>query len=99
MLTGLYSLGRVSGAWVLLAGWLICAAAYWIAMALLRQKRGGALGFLTAEVITDVCWAVFYYDGGNYVNRGVGSMYAALLWPGLLLICGAAVGLYSRSRS
>lgn len=43
MLTSIYSIGRVSGAWLMLAGWLACTVGYWVGIALLICGVGVSL--------------------------------------------------------
>jgi len=92
MLTAVYSLGRVSGAEVWLAGWAICAAAF-LLLGLLRKENRNIRefnrrmnGLLAAGAIVDIVWFRFYYPEGIYVNPGIAGAYVLLLWPALLAV-------------
>ena len=92
MLTAVYSLGRVNGAEVWLAGWAICAAAFFLAGFLRKEKRNirefnrRLSGLLAANAIVDIIWFHFYYPDGVYVNHGISGGYVLLLWPFLLVV-------------
>ena len=97
MLTAVYSLGRVNGAEVWLAGWGICAAAF-LLFGLLRKENRTVRefnrrmeGLLAAGAIVDIIWFHFYYPEGIYVNHGISGAYVLLLWPALLVVTEFAV--------
>ena len=92
MITAIISLNYVHGAQMWLAGWLVCAAAYFL-MSLLKKSgrtkcgvKNLLLGFLSAEFVTDALWALIYYSDSGYVNYGVGAVYGLLLWPAALAV-------------
>ena len=104
MFTAIYSLGKVVGAELLVAGVLLCAALY-LGMGLLfpanRTKRGRRtllLALLCAELLCDGLWFAFYFPGGHYHNYGIGGVFGAFLWPLLLLIAGGIAAAVNQSR-
>lgn len=103
MITSIYSLGKVVGGEILLAGWAVCAGLYLLACFLVKGNRKGwkrvLLWFLAAEVLVDIAWAVIYYDAGSYVNHGVGGTAGALLWPLTLLVFGGLVTGWNLERN
>ena len=92
MITAIRSLGQVQGAWVWLAGWAACAVLYFALLLLPKKHRGKAgsafLWFLAAELVTDLAWALLYYDGSRYGNGGLQSAGWLLLWPAALTAAG-----------
>ena len=94
MLTAVYSLGRVHGAEIWLAGWLICAAAFLLIGFLRKENRSvrGVIrhlsGLLAAGALVDLVWFRFYYPDGQYINHGIAGTYLLLLWPALLAVTG-----------
>lgn len=99
MITGLYALGRVVGADWLIMGFLVCALIYLSLCCMFEQNRKKAglnrvLIFLFATAsFCDLIWYFLYFPGGEYVNRGIGSVVGALIWPGLLFLSGIVVTL------
>lgn len=104
MITALYSLSRVSGAELTLIWYLGWCLLYFLLCSLAKDNRTHqclhrmALGWLIAEVICDGAWFAFYFPSGHYVNHGIGSMYASLLWPVLLLLAGLVVTAINAKR-
>jgi len=95
MVTMLLSLGQVQGALIGLIG-LLLSALLWIAFCFcFKRNRQGKkavwLSLLTAEVICDGVWRLYYYPHGDYVNHGLAGMGAILIWPLLLAIAFFAV--------
>ena len=97
MLFSLYTLGKINGAEVMLAGVLVCALVY-LAICLLlgvgRKERGiqrVLCALLVAEAVCDVLWYVMYFPDGQYRNWGIGGVYGAVLWPLLLFLAGVEV--------
>lgn len=92
MLTAVYSLGRVRGAEVWLAGWAVCAAVFFLVGFLRKENRnvrefGRRLnGLLFAGAIVDLVWFYSYYPGGTYANPGIAGAYRLLLWPAVLVL-------------
>ncbi len=97
MITAIYSLMYVHGAELWLLFWFLCALAYWgicPAFRMNRTKRGlknTLMGFLIAEVIVDLFWALIYYHNAVYINYGIGAVYGILVWIPALLITAAVV--------
>ncbi len=93
MISAIISLGQVQGAELWLVGWIVCVAVYFAILIPLRQNRGKAKNvlfwFLIAELLTDLCWALVYYENSVYLNYGIGAVYGLLLWPVALIIAGA----------
>ena len=105
MISGLYAIGRVVGAEILMAGFGICAVLYGLCCFLIRENRGKKsrrrvlLGFLIAAVACDLLWFLFYFPGGEYRNYGLGGVFAVFLWPCLLLLAGAIVTAYNAAET
>lgn len=97
MVTAVYSLGRVNGAEVWLTGWLICAAAFFLAGFLRKENRNvrefnrRLTGLLVVSNVADLVWFPFYYPNGEYANPGIAGAYMLLLWPVLLIAAEFAV--------
>ena len=74
MVTAIYSLDKVNGADVMLLGWIICGAIYLLACLLIREnrRRHGLWNILwyllVSEIVTDIIWAILYYEDGSYVK-------------------------------
>ena len=87
MLTAVYSLGRVNGAEVWLAGWLICAAAFFLVGFLRKENRNAVefvrrmSGLLAVGALVDIAWFFYFYPDGEYTNPGIVGAYVLLLWP------------------
>lgn len=102
MVTAIISLAYVHGAELWLVGWLACMAVYFVVLLLPRTNRSRAgvknvlFWFLVAEFVTDLAWALIYYDNTGYLNYGVGAVYGLLLWPAVLLVGGIAATLQNR---
>lgn len=81
MITAIVSIGQVYGAEYWLAGWLLCAALYFVFLLIqeVNRTRTGAIHvvvwFLISEALTDLIWAVVYYGNPGYIN------YGCCLWP------------------
>ena len=97
MVTAVYSLSRVHGAEIWLMFWFVCVAVY-IACGLMfkhNRTRKGIITVLTglviAELITDIFWAVVYYENGVYVNYGIVAALGMLIWVPVLAITLLAV--------
>ena len=104
MLFSVFSIGRITGAGMMLAGVLLCAALY-LALSLLprgsRSKAGVRtvlLGLLVSELACDLLWYVIYFPGGEYRNYGIGGVYGVLLWPLALLITGGIAASVNSDR-
>lgn len=104
MLTALYSVGRVHGAEVWLAGWWICAAVFCLIGFLRKEHRNGRelkrrlTALLFAGAAADLIWFPFYYPDGAYANPGIAGAYLLLLWPVLLIGAEAAVRFRRKSK-
>lgn len=104
MFTAIYSLDKVVGAEIMLAGWILCAVVYVVVCGLFRANRTKSgmrivlLALLGAEVVADALCAFVYYDSGNYVNCGIGGTYGLLLWPLALLILGPLVTKHNKDQ-
>lgn len=102
MITAIISLAYVHGAELWLVGWLACAWVYFIVLLLPRINRSRVgiknvlFWFLAAEFVTDLTWALIYYDNTGYLNYGVGAVYGLILWPVVLLVGGIAATLQNR---
>lgn len=94
MVTSIYSLGKVVGAELMLAGVLLCVALYLTGCFLFRRNRTrrGAqnvvLALLGVEILCDAVWFLFYFPGGDYHNYGIGGVMGVFLWPMLLCLAG-----------
>ena len=104
MVTLIYSLGKVTGAEEGLIFWLLCGAGY-IGLCFLfrvnREKqgrRGVFIALLAVAAVFDFVWFVCCYDHGQYVNRGLGAVYALLLWVPALLLTAACVTVVNKRR-
>lgn len=104
MITSIYSLGKVVGAELMVAGLLVCAALY-LGLSLLiranRTKRGIRvllLALLGAEVVCDAVWFLLYFPGGDYHNYGIGGALGVFLWPMLLCLAGGIASAVNQSR-
>lgn len=86
------SLGQVHGAEVWLIGWAVCVIAYFATLLPMKNNRGNAKNvlfrFLIAEMVTDLCRALVYYDNSVYLNYGIGAVCGLLLWPVVLIVAG-----------
>lgn len=104
MLTALFSLNKVNGAEIWLFAWFCCALGYFGLALLAKQHRtltgikNLAFWFLAAAILTDLVWALLYYDHVNYVNRGIGAVYGFLLWPLALVTAGIFAGKFRLIR-
>lgn len=104
MLFSLYTLGKLNGAEVMLAGVLVCALIYLAVCLLLRTNRKGRgvrrvlLALLISELVCDALWYVMYFPGGEYRNWGIGGVYGAALWPLLLFVAGGVVTALNEER-
>lgn len=104
MITSIYSLGKVVGAELLLAGVLLCMAFYLVVCFLFRCSRTGRgvrtvlLALLCAELLCEGLWFAFYFPGGDYHNYGLGGVFGVLLWPLLLLAAGGVATAVNQSR-
>ena len=102
MITAIYSLSRVRGAELWLLFWLVCVVIYLAIGFSLKNNRTGngvknvLIGLLTAEAITDLMWAVIYYNNGTYLNYGIGAVYGVFLWVPILVITLVIVTLKNR---
>ena len=102
MITAIVSIGQVYGAEYWLAGWLLCAALYFVFLLIqeVNRTRTGAIHvvvwFLISEALTDLIWAVVYYGNPGYINYGIAAVYGLLLWPVLLLAAGAIASAQNR---
>ena len=103
MMTAISSIGQGYGAEYWLAGWLLCAALYFVFLLIqeVNRTRTGAVHvvvwFLISEALTDLIWAVVYYGNPGYINYGVAAVYGLLLWPVLLLAAGAIASAQNRN--
>ena len=102
MITAIYSLSRVRGAELWLLFWLVCVVIYLAIGFSLKNNRTGngvknvLIGLLIAEAITDLMWAVIYYNNGTYLNYGIGAVYGVFLWVPILVITFLIVTLKNR---
>ena len=92
VITAIISLSQVEGAEIWLAGWLVCAILYFALLFLSKWNRSRTKNvlfwFLAAEALTDLGWALVYYDQTGYINYGIGAVYGLLLWPLALTAAG-----------
>jgi hypothetical protein len=104
MVTAIYSLDKINGAEIMLLGWVICGIIYLLFCLLMRENRSrqglrNVLWYLlVSEIVTDVIWAILYYEDGSYVNYGLGSIYGVLIWPIILLTAGTFVTIQNREK-
>lgn len=103
MITAIISITQVHGAEVWLAGWLLCAALYFVFLLIREVNRTSTTAknvvfwFLAAEFFTDLIWAIIYYGNPGYINYGIAAVYGLLLWPVLLLAAGAIASAQNRN--
>lgn len=92
MVTAIISLGQVHGAEAWIVGWVVCLIAYFAILLPMKANRGSSKNvffwFLIAEIVTDLCWALVYYENSVYLNYGIGAVYGLLLWPVALIAAG-----------
>lgn len=103
MITAIISIGQVHGAELWLVGWAICVVAYFAILLPLKHNRKGAKNvffwFLLAEVITDFCWALVYYNNSVYINYGIGAVYGLILWPVVLFTAGTIATIQNKKAA
>lgn len=105
MITAILSIRQVHGAEVWLAGWLLCAALYFVLLLIQRSNRTSASAknvvfwFLVAEFLTDLIWAIVYYGNPGYIYYGVAAVYGLPLWLLLLLAAGVIASAQNRKSS
>lgn len=92
MAVAVLAFGQAGGGLPWLAGWLLCAAAYF---AVLWRGAKGATGkknmlfwFLAAEVLTDMVWTLIYCGNPGFLSAGVGLVYGLGLWLVVLVAAG-----------
>ena len=104
MCTAILSIGQVRGAELWLAGWALCAIAYFAVLFSMKRtrKKGAAKNtvfwFLAAEVLTDFLWAICY-NRPVYLNYGIVAVYGLALWPVCLLVAGWIAARQNQSKS
>ena len=104
MITSIYSLGKVVGAELMVAGVALCILLYLAVCFLFPHNRTGQgvktvlLALLGAEAVCDVIWFLMYFPGGDYHNYGIGGVMGVFLWPMLLCLAGAVAAAVNCSR-
>jgi len=96
MITMLYAwIDGVIGMEVTLVCYAICVLVYFVLCFMFRAnricKRRVLYGWLVCEVICDLLWYFFYFENGNYMNRGLHGSMACMLLPFLLFVSGLIV--------
>lgn len=97
MITAIYSLGKVEGAWLVLLFMFLCAAAYTVGCLLVRDNRSKRgiitvlIGLFSAEAAIDVLWAAIFYSDGVYHNYGMGGVLWLLIPIFVLFIAAVLV--------
>jgi len=85
----------VVGMEITLLGYAVCVLVYFAGCMLFRRNRAGKgsvlAGWLVCELVCDLLWYAFFFQNGDYVNRGIGGAAACLLLPVLLLTAGLIV--------
>lgn len=103
MIAAIISIGLAQGGEIWLAGWLLCAALYFVFLLLWKtnQTRANAKNivfwFLAAECCNDLIWAVVSYVSPATIQYGIAAVYGLLLWPVLLLAAGAVASAQNRN--
>ena len=102
MITAIISIGQAQGGEIWLAGWLLCAALYFVFLLLWKANQTSAnaknivFWFLAAECCNDLIWAVVSYGSPAYIHYGIAAVYGLLLWPVLLLAAGVIASVQNR---
>ncbi len=98
MITAIISQGQVNGAAIWLIGWIMFMCLYFAVTLLIKNNRNKKQSiknvfsyFLIAEFITDLIWALVYYDNSGYINYGIGAVYGLIIWPIFLIIAAVLV--------
>lgn len=99
MAVAVLTFGQAGGApW--LAGWLLCAVAYfavlWRGAKTRAGKKNMLFWFFFAEVCTDMAWAFVYCRYPAFLSFGVGLVYGLGLWPLVLLAAGAVAAVQNK---
>lgn len=102
MIAAIISIGQAQGGEAWLAGWVLCAALYFVLLLLRKTNQTGAnvkkivFWFLAAECCNDLIWAVDSYGSPATIQYGIAAVYGLILWPVLLLAAGAIASAQNR---
>ena len=102
MITAIISIGQAQGGEAWLAGWLLCAALYFVFLLVRKTNQTSAnaknivFWFLAAECCNDLIWAVVSYGSPAYIHYGIAAVYGLILWPLLLLAAGVIASAQNR---
>lgn len=105
VIAAMISIGQAQGGEAWLAGWLLCAAFYFVLLLLWKNNQTGAnaknivFWFLAAECCSDLIWAVVSYGSPATIQYGIAAVYGLLLWPCLLLAAGAIASAQNRKKN
>lgn len=103
MIAAMTSIGQAQGGEVWLAGWLLCAAFYFVLLLVQKANQTSAnaknivFWFLAAECCNDLIWAVVSYGSLATIQYGIAAVYGLLLWPVLLLAAGTIASAQNRN--
>lgn len=105
MITAILSLKYVNGAGIWLAYWFVCAALYLAVCFAKRKNRIGRgakrvfVGFIVAEAVIDLVWALVFYHSGSYTNLGIGvSALVLSLWFLVLVFAAILVSVINSKK-
>lgn len=104
MIAAIISIGQVQGGEVWLAGWLLCAALYFVLLLFQKANQTSAnaknivFWFLAAECCNDLIWAVVSYGSPATIQYGIAAVYGLLLWP-VLLAAGVIASAQNRKQN
>lgn len=104
MITAIISIGQAQGGEAWLAGWLLCAALYFVFLLVRKTNQTSAnaknivFWFLAAECCNDLIWAVVSYGSPAYIHYGIAAVYGLLLWP-VLLAAGVIASAQNRKQN